>query len=197
MEENKLIKFERGIVKHVSDVVGITNKLLKHTPTLDGGNLIDHQSNNRKTLAMLLIKKQVIQARQWRDHKLHSQYNFVGENNKHIVILTNTFSNKNSTIDLFYSILKACKLELSDVAIINTEKKEIELTRIMRSFSPEIILLFGMTNTYVKPALDLNVNQVFTYEGCKILSTYNALDLIGHPSRKMELWIVLKRVFDL
>jgi len=194
MLENKLIKYDKDLVKHVNRAIGITNKLLKDTPILKADTHIEQQEENNKLKAMLLIKKQVIQARQWQIHQLHSHFNFIGENNKNIVILSEV---DDSTTSFLFKIIKACKLELEDVVIINIERKEVELTKIISSFLPKIILLFGVPNTDLTPILNSSINQIYFFEDCKILSTYDVLNLMEDNSKKRELWFILKSLFNL
>ena len=198
MEENKLIKYKVGLVQRVSDVIGITNKLLRDSPILEEDNLIDQQQENIQIQAMLAIKKQVLRARLWKARQ-RDHFKFVGENNRQIVILINEFTEEYiqpSSMKYLLAILKACKLELDDVAIINITKEKIELTKIMNLFSPKVILLFGIKNTDLNSSLNLNINQIFTYDKCEILVT-TALNPFAPLSEKSELWYNLKSIFHL
>lgn len=203
MEENKLIKYNKGLVEHISDVIGITNKLLKKSSILKTDTQIAKQEDNDKLKAMLLIKKQVMQARKWKKEQLNS-FNFIGENKKHIVILINEFSEEYiqpSSMKYLLMILKACKLELADVAIINIGKQKTELKKIMTLFLPNAIILFGIKSIDLSSTINLNLNQIFTYENCKILVAPPLKILFPENSKawveKRELWLNLKSVLDL
>ena len=174
MEENKLIKSKVGLVQRVGDVIGITNKLLKDIPILVENDLVN------------------------------KGFKFVGGNAKHIVILLNECIEEDiqqTSMEYLMYILTPCKLELDDVAIIKITNEEVDLIKIINFFSPKVILLFGIKNPNLNPTLNLKVNQIFSYNQCKILlaPTWNLIFIkeYNRESEKMKLWYNLKSVLNL
>ena len=176
MEENKLVRYKGGLVQHVGNAINVTNKLLKDFKTP--------------------LKTSVISG----------NVKFVGNNEKHIVVLLKDISNEyiaDTTIEFINMILKACKLKLDHVAILNLLKEKIEFEKIMKLFSPNVILLFDIKDTDIRFPFNLRLNQSYIYGESKFLLAPSLHSLFEIPNtteaklKKRELWKGLKNVFDL
>lgn len=70
MKENKLIKYDSGQLEKVKNIIAITDKLLE--PFSKGEQDLKYQKvQNKMQLALLMIKKQVLEARK---HKAIQDY---------------------------------------------------------------------------------------------------------------------------
>ena len=173
MEENKLIKYQNDQLQRIGNKIILTNKLLNDTS----------------------IGIQKI---------LHN-YNYLGNNEKNICILIKEPSAEyilDTTLKQIVDILKACKLELTDVAIFNVEKEKIKIDDLISTLSPNVILLFDINSNDIHFTSSLNFNEILIYHGCKILLALSLESLfqennIDTISRKKELWESLKIIFDL
>lgn len=91
-------------------------------------------------------------------------------------------------------ILKACKLNIADVEIINLADKKTDLEKIVNTSSPEYVLSFG-TGTGT---------ELFTMKnnrGTKYLNAPELSELMQESAAskqmKGKLWIELKAIFNL
>lgn len=162
MEENKLIKYEGGLVQRVGDAISITNKLLDNS---------------------------------------NCTFNFIGKNKKQIVVLIKDMNNEkiqDITLKYLTMILKACKLEIEDVAIINMFNNTRDITEVIKIFSAKVILSFGMDSSEINLPFRIISDEIETYNHCKILSSpsLNFIFEKGFPEKR-KLWKSLKIIFDL
>ena len=91
-------------------------------------------------------------------------------------------------------ILKACKLNISEVDLINTADKKVNLENIISNASPEYVLSFGTGNG----------TELFTMKnnrGTKYLNAPDLSELMQETAEskqlKGKLWIELKAIFNL
>jgi hypothetical protein len=91
-------------------------------------------------------------------------------------------------------ILKACKLNISEVDLINTADKKVHLENIISNTSPEYVLSFGTGDG----------TELFTMKNNRGTRYLNAPDLSelmqetpASKQLKGKLWIELKAIFNL
>lgn len=107
---------------------------------------------------------------------------FEGGYERKILILLNV-GLEDTTRQLLANILKFCKLDFKDVAILGPELiGGREPAILIRSMRPEKVLAFGETIFYQLP-----LYTVEFYEGIHVLSCVSLKDLEKNPAAKKEL----------
>lgn len=125
----------------------------------------------------------------------------LGGNLKNILIVV---KNDNVTylpdedLEFLTNILKACKLSLEDVAIVNTSNNPGEGYKdYLKNWSSKVVLLFGVDPV----SFDLPVNfpefQVQSLTNTKFLYSPSLSDCRTDQLLKSKLWVSLQRIFGL
>lgn len=121
---------------------------------------------------------------------------FLGSNNKQIVMLVHDVSNdylSTTAEDMFVKLLAAVKLNMQDVAIINTAKQVADWEIIREKLNPQKVILWG-----VEPAfINLNVDKYSVLAANDIDVLYaDGLDTITtNVELKRQLWEALQKMF--
>jgi len=125
----------------------------------------------------------------------------LGGNQKNILVVV---KNANITylpdedLEFLTNILKACKLNLEDVAIVNTNNNPGEgYKEYLKNWSSKIVLLFGVDPV----SFDLPVNfpefQVQSLTNTKFLYSPSLNECRTDKLLKSKLWVSLQRIFGL
>lgn len=135
---------------------------------------------------------------------LSQKIKYLGENVKNITIVVNdpdsTFLNKVDHTFLS-NILRACRLNPADIAIVNTTKQQVTYTEIKQQLNALRILLFDVEPSLIRLPFKIPPFQVQNYDSCTIL-TAPALSALNKPDHegkllKTKLWNSLKQLFDI
>lgn len=132
----------------------------------------------------------------------NTQIKYLGNNKKRVAILINEVD---ATIiddgDLAFltNILKACKLFLDDIAIINLHLQQINYTAIHQQIKAEKVLMFGLEPTIINLPFTIPDFQVQDFSGvtyllAPALSQMNA-DSSESKLLKTKLWVSLQKIF--
>jgi len=137
-------------------------------------------------------------------NKKESVYPYLGKNLNSICFLVYYPDDEfipEDQLAFLQKILIACKLNLDDIALINTNRNPVELQVLKNIFQPRIIFLWGAV-----PKLS-GFNQHFpdmtisTWENIRILPVMQAVlmsrDNPAGLELKRKLWISLKKLFNL
>lgn len=129
---------------------------------------------------------------------------FLGENGKKIVIAVQHNEEvflPATDLEFLTNILKACMLNLSDIAIINIAKQPVNFTHLKEEMSASKILLFAVKPSDLQLPFSIPNFQVQSFDGCSIMvspalaemntATKESKDL------KTQLWTSLKRMFEM
>lgn len=124
---------------------------------------------------------------------------FVGQNKKKITILVKV-SNADFLTDgnqrFLTDILLACKLNLTDVAIINLYKTPaINLQMLTSIFSPRMILMFDILPSAIQLSAEIPLFKMQKLEDIIYLCTPSLDELETNSVLKKELWLQLKQIF--
>jgi len=128
----------------------------------------------------------------------------LGENKRQVCILVNdedaTFINDND-LQFLTNVLKACKLTLGDIAIINTNKHPCSYSQLAEELNPSKVLLFGLEPSSIELPISFPNFQRQNFGGCTYL-TAPALCEINQASEmgkqaKVQLWTNLQTIFGL
>ncbi|MCO5237030.1 MAG: hypothetical protein M9933_12245 [Chitinophagaceae bacterium] len=126
---------------------------------------------------------------------------FLGSNEQQVTILVNEKNAvflSDTSLAFLTSILKACKLNLSDVAVVNTVQPGIpDYTAINTLTQPRVVLLFGVSPGAIKLPRDLPHFQVHRHDQITYVSAPGLDSIRNDPSLKAQLWANLRQVFQL
>ncbi|RFM26127.1 hypothetical protein [Deminuibacter soli] len=129
---------------------------------------------------------------------------FLGDNARGIVLLVNDAENvylADDSLQLLSGILAACKLNLADVAIVNTAHIGFTYQQIKEQTKTNYFFLFNVPAPSVKLAFDIPHYQVQQFDNCTFLTAPDLRALLGTtPEAKLEkskLWLSLKKIFNL
>lgn len=129
---------------------------------------------------------------------------FSGENLKNVTIIINQpDSNDINKKDLTFltNILKACQLNLADIAIVNTAGQKVTYDLIKEQLGALQIIMFDVEPALIKLPFMIPHFQVQDYAGTAIMMApaLSALNQPDNESRilKTKLWNSLKQVFGI
>lgn len=122
-------------------------------------------------------------------------FEYIGENNKYILIIvkdpTQKFLNAKE-LEFLLKILSAKKLNLKDIAIINTETYDsLDFEDLKEYFALSKILTFGINPASLNTS-GITANKAGEYKGVKILGTWTLAQLEADVKKKTTYWNELK-----
>jgi hypothetical protein len=129
---------------------------------------------------------------------------YLGENKKNIIILLSEENAQHISDDSFQfltTILNACKLNIADVAIVNTNNQTIN-THLMKSqLNPQVCIVFGNIMAKFLQQDDLKLHTPLTINNTIWLNTVEFSKLqdnsVNAKLEKSKLWICLKQIFQI
>jgi hypothetical protein len=127
---------------------------------------------------------------------------YVGENRKNVIIVINQAGavdlNKQD-LTFLTNILKACQLDMADIAIVNAATQEVTYAAIKEQLHALQIILFDAEPSFIKLPFKIPPFQIQTYGDTAILvaPALSALNKSDQEGRllKTKLWNSLKQVF--
>jgi hypothetical protein len=131
------------------------------------------------------------------------QYKILGKNNRKITILVQSpdipFLPDNQ-LTFLTKILEACRMNIGDVAIVNTATAPVNIATLKQQLQPTAILLFGLEPTAIKLPINFPEFKIQPYDNCSYLSAPPLTRLV-EPSEeskllKSKLWVCLKTLFN-
>ena len=129
---------------------------------------------------------------------------YLGKNAKNITILvheTDAVFLNDANLDFLTKILGACKLNMGDVAVINTARYLALFPEIKKELTPSTYILFGVKTTDIQLPFIIPDYQIQPYDQSKFLAA-PAFDRFAgdHAEAKLEktkLWVSLKTLFNI
>lgn len=129
--------------------------------------------------------------------------NYYGENRKNITVVINQPGNIDLNKDDFSflsNILKACQLNVADIAIVNTGVQKVTYAEIKKQLNAKQIILFGTEPSVVGLPFKIPLFQVQNYDNCTIIPApaFSAINQQTQEGKllKTKLWNSLKQVFN-
>jgi len=127
-------------------------------------------------------------------------YDYLGENNKYILILIDQplKSEIISAKDLLLleKTLAALKLELRDVAIVNLQQcEELHFKSLKEFFSCNKVIGFGIELAKIGIEKEVPINTVFRIEECPFLLASSLEELSTNQAQKVIWWSAMKSIF--
>jgi len=123
----------------------------------------------------------------------------LGNNLKKVLILVSYTAQQliaDPDLSFLLVILKACKLSLNDVAILNIAKlNEIKYPDLIHEFSPRVMLLFGVQQSDISLPVLFPDFQIQSFKEISFLSSPSLPSLQLDEMIKRKLWECLKQIF--
>jgi hypothetical protein len=128
-------------------------------------------------------------------------FSFLGNNKKKIVIVVadaEAIYLAEDALNFLLGILTACKLNMEDVALVNTTTNPtLTYKDVQEQLQAENILLFGVTPAQLQLPLAFPQYQIQKYNGQMYLAA-PALQLLAQDKgEKTKLWNCLKQLFSI
>lgn len=132
-----------------------------------------------------------------------SLYKFLGKNNRKITILVQSPSVPflpDNQLSFLTKILEACRMNIGDVAIVNTATAPVNIAALRAQLTPTVVLLFGIEPTAIKLPINFPVFKIQPYDNCSYLSAPPLTQLVQQSEEskllKSKLWVCLKSLFN-
>jgi hypothetical protein len=130
-------------------------------------------------------------------------YKFLGKNGKKITIVVQSpgvaFLPDNQ-LAFLTKILEACRMNIGDVAIVNTATTPVNIGALRQQLEPAVVLLFGLEPTSIKLPINFPVFKIQPYDSCSYLSAPPLTQLVRQSEEskllKSKLWVCLKSLFN-
>lgn len=129
---------------------------------------------------------------------------FLGDHLKKILVLVhdeNAVYLNEADLGLLSSILNACKLNLADIALVNTASQPLSLHEILETLPSQYVFVFALTGTALKIKLPTTLYKAIELGDTQILFSGSLQSMQGaEQNAKMEkskLWNALKLLFKL
>ena len=101
-------------------------------------------------------------------------------------------------LNFLTSMLGACKLSLTDVAIVNiADLPSIQYSDLREKFNSAVIMLFGVAPSELEMPVNFPEFQIQPLNNCTFLYTPVLEKLESDKVLKSKLWVCLRRIFDL
>jgi hypothetical protein len=129
---------------------------------------------------------------------------YLGENKKQVTIVVNQSSIAFLTDDQFTlltGVLKACKLNMADVSIVNLANSAKNFTQLHQTLNTRFLLLFDVATSAIDLPFSIPLYQLQSYDQCQILQATSLNSMLGDGTaakdEKMKLWNGLRKMFSL
>ena len=166
--------------------------------------LVDVKENSSKTLPKTETKKSGAAQPAPENIQTSKPISFLGNNQKKVTILLedNTAVHvADESLQFLTAILAACKLNMGDVAIVNTANQAVNYAQIKSELQPTALLLFNITAASIALPFEVPQYQVQQYDNCTLLfSAPLQAMLVKDETAKTEkgkLWNALKKTFNI
>jgi len=132
------------------------------------------------------------------------QINFLGKNLMQLVMLVDYNSEvylPENQLNFISNILKACKMNLADVAIVNVNKQPISLERLSQQLNPKYLVLFGIDSSILDFHTQLTAFNIITSNDIQVFAApaLEQLNQDGDEGKllKSKLWLCMKKMLNL
>lgn len=122
----------------------------------------------------------------------------LGENSRNILFLVNNTFNKflpDDQMDMLSKLISACKLSMADIALVNYHQNPVNYKELAMHFSPQKILIFGVSTSMLDLPFTIPFFQIQSYNGQSYVIAPPLEDFVKNTDLKKELWACLKKLF--
>lgn len=127
------------------------------------------------------------------------QGNFLGNNQSHICIIVHEEKApliNDADLEFLTNILTACKLSLNDIVLLNScSKPQPQYKDICQVFSPQIIILFGVSPVNVGIPMEFPGYKLQAYNNQTFLLAPSLNEIKAQKPEKEKLWACLQNLF--
>ncbi|POY35862.1 hypothetical protein C3K47_14025 [Solitalea longa] len=129
-------------------------------------------------------------------------FEYLGENNRYVLVLVNYPNSKYITDkdkEFFLKVIAALKMSLDDVAVLNyAHCKNADLTALKNFFSCSKVIGFDLpSDALVFKGLNMHDYATTNFSGMSIMRSPDTLSAIeADKNKKMVLWNALKLLFN-
>ena len=127
--------------------------------------------------------------------------NYLGKNNKHILILVNEKDHKflgDEELSFLMNILSACNITMADAALVNSYGNEnVVYEKLFKTFEPSTILFIGTEPHALGFPVLIPMYQVQAYNKQQYLCAPHLQKLSSDKEEKKQLWMALKKIFSI
>jgi hypothetical protein len=127
---------------------------------------------------------------------------YLGENKKEITILVkeeNAVHIGEENLQFLMTILAACKLNIADVAILNTQNQPTDFATLNKTLHCKYVLLFNINTQAINLPFSIPQYQIQHYNNCTFLIANSLQSMLGNSQEakveKSKLWVSLKTMF--
>jgi DNA polymerase III psi subunit len=129
-----------------------------------------------------------------------SDVKFLGNNQKNVLVCVhydNSVHLPDAQLDFLSTLLKACRLGLSDVAIINVKNiANFNHNQILNYFQTKVAMLFGITTEALGFPFSMPPYQVQSFADKTVIHAPALHELQQDESARRKLWAALKKIFN-
>lgn len=129
-----------------------------------------------------------------------NSFKSLGNNQKNVLICVNYTESANmpdAQLQFLTNLLKACKLGLNDVAIINMNNfEDASYTDILENFKSKVVMLFGLTAQQFGFPFEIPEYQVQQFAGKTVIHSPALHEIENDKVEKGKLWMSLKKIFS-
>ena len=124
-------------------------------------------------------------------------FEYLGENNKYLLILVNSPSHPvidPKELETLLNILKGKKQDLKDVAVVNLSKyPAATFAGLKQFFACNSLVLFGINPAQLGLAA-IQANQITVCENTKVLATFSIAEMLNSVDKKRAFWDEMKKL---
>ena len=128
---------------------------------------------------------------------------YLGSNKKNISIVVKdeaAIHLQDELLDILSAILSACKLNLADVAIINSYTQEVNDNVLRKELQPSSVILFGVETSQAGLPFSIPDYKIQQFNNCAYLQSASLEKMKGNSTEakleKSKLWVCLKNLFS-
>jgi len=133
-----------------------------------------------------------------------ASFKYLGEHQQGVTVIVKddlaVYLNEND-LNLLTSILKACKLTLADIALVNVAQQKLSLHQILETLPSKLVIIFEVSGTDLKMKLPTTLYKSVQLGDTYLLFSNSLATMQGTDQlakvEKSKLWNVLKQLFQL
>lgn len=158
----------------------------------------DNIELSKQTVQLLFSKSLVESIKEQPVIQPSSKIDSLGKNKKNILFLVNDPGNKflpDNQMDMLSNLISACNLSMDDIALVNYQKNSANYKELTKYFSPQKILIFGVSTAMLELPFTIPFFQIQLYNSQSYIIAPPLKNFIEHTELKKELWTCLKKLF--
>jgi hypothetical protein len=138
------------------------------------------------------------------DASSDASFKYLGEHQQGVTVIVKddlaVYLNEND-LNLLTSILKACKLNLADIALVNVAQQKLSLHQILETLPSKLVIIFEVSGAELKMKLPTTLYKSVQLGDTYLLFSNSLANMQGTDQlakvEKSKLWNVLKQLFQL